>query len=285
MSTGRFQGTTRPYSQHIDFSWKGYDCQCNNREEHQSQSILRASWDRDLDKLQMLLSEGIPFDINYRGKPNHEHEKWVKPTGMITHGYTPLQAAVYNNFTAGMKLLIENNADVNSIIPNGYFEHVGQSALSIALSYNMRKYHTDETVDQVRMLLGAGADAPDIMWHINIVARLLNHGPYLQNPLVNLAILELVFTSMSDEVVEGIIPTHVPGIVKPSLPWSDEALDLLRFHQGRRARGLEQNNLTFALSLHPRAVRHGTIPSQLDKEIAWKIMEYVCPERPANGRR
>ena len=140
----------------------------------------------------------------------------------------------------------------------------------------------DIPIHLVRMLLDAGAVAPDIIRHINNLACL----PYGRE-YNNLAVLELVFTSMTDSTVEDIIPTHVPGVIEPGKSWSDEALELLKFHQGRRGRraALEEKNMTFALSLHPRAVRNGAIPSQLTQEIAWKIMEDVCPERPATGRR
>jgi hypothetical protein len=259
-------------------------------EEHQSRSILKAAWACDLHTLQMLLSEGVKFDINYRGKSNYEHEQdgetydellenvLYGETGVIIDGYTPLQAAVCRNSTACAKILIENNADVNSITPTGFLTKSGQSALGIAMSRNMRdEYEFDAPIHLVRMLLAAGAVAPDILRHINNLACL----PYGRE-YNNLAVLELVFASMTDSIVEDIIPTHVP-----EKPWSDEALKLLKFHQGRGGRraALEENNMTFALSLHPRAVRHGAIPSQLSKEIAWKIMEYVCAERPATGRR
>ena len=290
MSTEREFNTRQP-NQCIDFSCREYDCHCNNREEHQSRSILRAVWDSDLETLQMLLSGGIQFDINYRGRTIAENEQLGKTYNEqfdhvllddgIMEGYTPLQAAVSKQFTAGMKILIENNADVNSIVPKGYLTPPGQCALSIVLSHNMRIYHrSDETVRQVRMLLEAGAYATDIIRYLNIVAR-MPHGSDRQN----LAVLELVFASMTDEDLWCIMPMISQGVVDNWRHWSDEAIELLRLHQERRVRIAEEKNMTFALSLHPRAVRNGAISSQLDKDIAWKIMEHVCSKRPATGRR
>ena len=162
-------------------------------EEHQSRSILKAAWACDLHTLQMLLSGGVKFDINYRGKSNYEHEQDGKTheecidnvlygeRGVIIDGYTPLQAAVCRclqrcrNSTACVKILIENNANVNSITPKGYLTYSGQSALGIAMSRNM--HDEDEfciPIHLVRMLLDAGAVAPDIIRHINNIAGIFN---------------------------------------------------------------------------------------------------------------
>jgi hypothetical protein len=163
----------------IDFSFGGYDCQCNNCEQHLSQSILMAVWRCDLDELTKLMSTHVPFDINYRGKPFHSYRKPLRNNRSISHGYTPLQVAVYKNFTSGMKLLIEHKADVNSVVPIGYSAYAGQSPLSIALSHNMKKYRTNETVEQVRLLLNAGAIAQGLLPH-NKVDDTPNHETYMK---------------------------------------------------------------------------------------------------------
>ena len=264
----------RPRGGPIGGSWEGCGCDCENLKEHRLKSILRAVLGRDLQELQMLLSEEIPFDIDYSGKPRDKNK------GLLGQ-YTPMQAAVYTNFIDAMKLLIEHDADVNSVVPEwGFYQLRGQSALSIALWDVRRRYPENETVDKVQMLLAAGAYASDVVFHINRYGRRV-----CVDLVPNLAILEMLFDSIPDDVLASITTEHVPGELHLEQPWSNEALELLRSHQLRRVLAMEEKNMTFALSLHPRSLRHGTIPSRLDKEIAWKIMELVCPQRPVNGRR
>jgi hypothetical protein len=260
-------------------AWKAPGCKCDSLEEHQTQSIMAASWAGDFDRLKTLLFEGIPFDIEFHGNLD-------KPDGVCFHGnetgYTPLQAAVYNEFTECVKLLIENGADVNRPIPEGYIARAGQSPLHIALPGNMRQARTAKSLEIVRILLESGASDPDILWHINRIASDSSR-PDLKNTLLDLGILELLFANMSIKAIEHLVPRITVFGQMP--PWSEEALKLLEFHKGRRVRNLEEKNMTFALSLHPRSAEHGAKSSVIDQDIAWRIMEIVCPERNANGRR
>ena len=240
---------------------------------------MASAWAGDFDRLKTLLFEGIPFDIDFHGNLD-------KTGGMCFNGnetgYTPLQAAVYNEFTECVKLLIENGADVNSLVPEGYIARAGQSPLHIAIPGNMRQARTAKSLEIVRILLEAGSVDPDIVWHINRMASDIGRSG-LKTSSLDLDILELIFANMTTEAIEDIVPRRTPFGRTP--PWSNEALKLLEFHKGRRVRNLEEKNMTFALSLHPHSVKHGAKSSVIPQDIAWRIMELVCPQKPVNGRR